>query len=256
MTVRQMKGMAVVGTLFLASVTAWAQRGQGWGMRGAADGGGACAIQIDSLPKQALDSTETAGLLYLREEEKLARDVYAQLCARWGSQVFVRISQAEQRHADAVKTLLDRYGLADPAADKAVGVFTERGLQTLYGDLVKKGDSSLAAAFRVGATIEDLDIRELDKAMAGTDNQDFKVVCQNLENASRYHLRAFNAQLSALNESYTAQYITPALLKEILSSAPGNGRGCGGRGNGSGACVVAGGTCPYGNTPGTASRRP
>jgi hypothetical protein len=132
------KGAVLVGGLLLVAVSAWARQGPGWGMRGAGDGAN-CAAWIDSLPKQALDPAEAKGLLYLREEEKLARDVYAQLYAVPGSHVFARISQSEQRHFDALKVLLDRYGLSDPAADKGVGLFSDGGLQTLYSDLVTKG---------------------------------------------------------------------------------------------------------------------
>lgn len=264
------KAIVAAGALLLASVAGWAQRGPGWGMRAGANGGGSCATRIESMPKQALDAAETAQLLFMREEEKLARDVYAQLYARWGSPVFGRISQSEQRHFDAIKVLVDRYGLADPAAGRAVGEFSDPGLQALYGDLVAKGQASIVDAFLVGATIEDLDIRDLNAAIAATDNVDLKTVYQNLEAASRNHMRAFHAQLTALNASYTATYISPELLKEILETAPGKGMGRGGRGPGSGnfapgagACVsgdcshgAGTGTCPYGNAPGTGTRRP
>jgi len=256
MTIRQIKGIVAAAAFLLASATAWAQRGPGWGMRGGTSGSGICSAQLESLPKQTMDAAETSQLLYMREEEKLARDVYAQLYARWGSPVFARISQSEQRHFDALKMLLDRYGLTDPAAGKAVGAFSDSGLQTLYGDLVKKGEASLVAASTVGATIEDLDIHDLDKAMAATDNVDLKTVYQNLEQASRNHMRAFTAQLTALNATYKAQYISDALLSEILSNAQGGRMGRGGMGSGAGPGGPGTGICPNGNTPGGAPRRP
>lgn len=63
-----------------------------------------------------LSESETAGLLHMREEEKLARDVYTHLGALWGQQTFANISSSEQSHMDEVKLLLDRYSLIDPVA--------------------------------------------------------------------------------------------------------------------------------------------
>ena len=47
----------------------------------------------------------------MREEEKLARDVYVALGDRWGLRVFENIARAEQRHMDAVVAQLDREGV-------------------------------------------------------------------------------------------------------------------------------------------------
>jgi len=116
-------------------------------------------------------------ILGSREEEKLARDVYATLHSKWGLRVFGNISQGEDRHFSAIKVLLDRYDLPDPAANNPVGVFQNAGLQTLYGDLIKQGERSLKSAMRVGAIIEDLDIRDLEKAAEATDNSDLKLAC-------------------------------------------------------------------------------
>ena len=81
---------------------------------------------------QAVDLTDSEKywLTYMREEEKLARDVYIFLYDKWGSQIFNNISVSEQTHMDAIKTLLDRYGIPDPVADKGPGVFTTRICRT------------------------------------------------------------------------------------------------------------------------------
>ena len=76
----------------------------------------------------------------MREEEKLAHDVYVTLYAQWDLPIFQNISRSEQTHTDAVKTLIDRYGLTDPASSK-VGVFTNPDLQALYNDLVRPRQS-------------------------------------------------------------------------------------------------------------------
>jgi hypothetical protein len=219
--------------LMLCAPIAWAQRGAGWAMRqGAGQGSGICKTMIASMPKQPLDATETAQLTYLREEEKLAHDIYMALNSSWSTPVFGNIAQSEQRHSEALKVLLDRYGLPDPAADKAAGVFQNAGLTTLYEDLAAQGKASFAAALRVGATVEDLSLRDLAAALAATDNNDLKLVYQNLQNGSQNHIQAFVGRLDAIGESYEAQYINPATLAGILSVPKAAGMKYAGRGNG------------------------
>ena len=89
------------------------------------DDGGNTSVDLAALSStlsQAstgqLTSTEADGLRFMREEEKLAHDVYVALYEKWGLRIFNNISNSEQTHTDAVKTLLDRYGVADPAAGK------------------------------------------------------------------------------------------------------------------------------------------
>jgi len=96
---------------------------------------------------------------------------------------------------DAVKTLLDRYDLEDPAAGTVVGVFTNATLQELYEQLIDEGSQSLADALRVGATIEEIDILDLEERIAQTDNRDIELVYKNLMRGSRNHLRAFGSTL-------------------------------------------------------------
>ncbi len=263
MTKRWIASMVLIGGLMVVPVQSWAQQGQGMGMgmgmgvRGWGDCGGCQALA--SLPKQDLSSAEVAGLSYMREEEKLARDVYTKLYERWGSRVFGNIAQSEQRHYDALKTLLDRYLLPDPAENRDAGVFSDHALQTLYGDLVAQAETSLAAALRVGATIEDLDIRDLDRALAETDNDDLKLVYENLRRGSGNHMRAFVGQLQSLGETYAAQYIGAEALAAILSGQGGRGMGSGrgrggmGVGRGNGACLYG---QPAGSNPGAGTKGP
>jgi len=241
------KKVWVLSLVLIAAAPVWAQRGQGrGGINGPGNEGPYCLALISSTPKQSLDSTEAAGLAYMREEEKLARDVYIALQSKWGMRVFGNISQSEDRHFSAIKLLLDRYGLPDPAAGNAVAVFHNEGLRELYAELVIQGESSLKSAMRVGATIEDLDIRDLEKAAAATDNSDLKLVYQNLKQASENHMRAFIRQLTAEGESYKPQYITPAAFSEIVASSQQTGMGLGTGGNGQrGRGRGNNGVCPW-----------
>lgn len=174
---------------------------------------------IATQPVGVLTDAEKAGLLFMREEEKLAHDVYVTLSEKWNMPVFQNIPNSEQTHTDAVKFLLDRYGLTDPATGKAVGVFADEALQKLYDQLVEKGNQSLANALTVGATIEDLDIVDLQTRLAQTDNTDIQMVYQNLMKGSRNHLRAFTKSLtSQAGAAYTPQYLSQAAFDEIVNA--------------------------------------
>jgi hypothetical protein len=166
-----------------------------------------------------LSPEDIEDLVYLREEEKLARDVYLYLYATWGQWIFENIAASEQQHMDAVKTLLDRYGIVDPVGDNNdEGVFVEPELQELYDSLVATGESTKLNALLVGATIEDMDIRDIQIMHDNTEKLDLKSVYENLMQGSRNHLRSFCGLLETLGETYTAQYLTQEEVNEILDS--------------------------------------
>ena len=183
---------------------------------------------INSLPYQEISEAEKQALLHMREEEKLARDVYRTLYERWGLRVFSNIAASEQRHMDAVKILLLKYDIEDPVKDDSVGVFSNPEMTKLYEELVAKGLQSPADALMVGATIEDLDIYDLQKWLLKVDNTDIVFVFSNLKKGSENHIRAFNRILkNQYGITYKAQYITQKELDLILSSGsngPGYGR--------------------------------
>lgn len=179
--------------------------------------------QSDNTESSATENEER-WLKLMREEEKLARDVYLTLGNMWGMRIFSNIANSEQTHTDAIKTLLEQYELEDPVTDDTVGVFTDPGLQKLYNDLTEQGSESLLAALLVGATIEDLDIADLDKAMAENSKKDIEVVYQNLQKGSRNHMRAFVRQIEQNNGTYTPQHISVSDYEDILSSSQERGR--------------------------------
>jgi len=137
-----------------------------------------------------LSEEEIAGLLFMQEEEKLARDVYNQLYAIWGHPIFKNIAASEQTHMDQIKFLLNRYGLSDPALGP--GQFSDPNLQALYNKLVAQGSISLAEAWNVGVLIEKTDIADLQTRLTQTDQADIQLVYTNLMNASYNHLAALS----------------------------------------------------------------
>ncbi len=151
---------------------------------------------IKDLPTEPLSEDETAGLLYLREEEKLARDVYVYLYDLYPLPIFKNIPKSEQRHMDAIKVLLDKYKLEDPVAEDVPGTFKNQDLQTLYNQLIEAGKVSRVEALKVGALIEETDILDLQEQIDDKiDNKDITQVYTSLLNGSYNHLKAFTRVL-------------------------------------------------------------
>ncbi len=172
---------------------------------------------LSNTPAGELSDAEKAGLIQMREEEKLAHDVYVTLYEKWGQNIFNNILKSEQTHTDTVKYILDKYKIEDPVKDITVGVFTSSQMQGLYDSLVEQGNKSLIDALVVGATIEDLDIDDLNKLLAQTDNEDIKIAYQNLNRGSHNHMRAFTRNLERNGGKYSPQYISEEEYQEIIS---------------------------------------
>lgn len=173
---------------------------------------------IDSLPVEPLSQTEIDALMFLREEELLAHDVYIALSEIYTKPVFLNISKSESTHTDAIKALLLKYQLADPASTHVSGVFVNPELQNLYNLLVSSGSASLTDGLIVGATIEDLDISDLQKQLLLIDNQDISLVFNNLMKGSRNHLRSFYANILFNKATYTPKYISQEEFDLIVNS--------------------------------------
>ncbi len=237
---------AVILSLALASPGVAQQRRASGQVR---SGGGTCTGGVgtlfDQIEKGTLSAADIKGLILMREEEKLARDVYLTLADTWQLPIFGNIAGAEQRHMDALKRVLDLYEVVDPVVDDTVGVFAITHLADLYTELVTLGNTSLMNALIVGATIEDLDLYDLDEMLGNAENDHVQLVGNNLAKGSRNHLRAFMGALIAQDGSYEPQYISQEAFDAILDSemerrvvygadgeaiaAGGNGRGGQGR---------------------------
>lgn len=180
------------------------------------------AAQVGVSPASTLTPQEREGLLWMREEEKLARDVYLTLGKLYPIPAFQNIARSEEQHMAAVARLLTAYGLSDPAQGKGVGEFSNPELARLYQELVAKGQASLQAALAVGAYIEELDIQDLRVRLAQTQRPDIVAVYQSLMQGSWNHLRAFAGNLSAITEEpYRAQLLSQAEVDAALKRSPG-----------------------------------
>lgn len=175
------------------------------------------ALSRPAVAVPAIEADEAATLLWMREEEKLARDVYLALQSLSPDPVFKNIATAEQRHFDAIGAKLALFSLADPALP-AIGRFANVEIQALYDSLLASGGASYQQALIVGATIEEVDIQDLLAALEATTNPALQTTYQHLLAGSKNHLRAFVSRLQALGQVYTPQYIDPVLFDAIVGN--------------------------------------
>ena len=180
---------------------------------------------------EAMKST----ILFMREEEKLARDVYLTMDDLWDANVFATIAESEQRHMDAIGRIITRYGLEDPVASNPIGVFTDPELAALYDELIAKGSVSLEEALKVGILVEQTDIEDLEKAllMEGLPTP-VKRVYTNLLAGSRRHLQAFETCLATGETTCSGLACNSGgeqARAQHHARAGRQGNGCGGAGN-------------------------
>jgi hypothetical protein len=174
-----------------------------------------------ALPIESISPAEQASLAFMREEEKLARDVYTELNTLYASNtnVFGNIALSEATHTEAVRQLLVRYNLPDPAATTAPGVFQNPILQNLYTQLLASGSVSFVEGLKVGIAIEELDILDIQAALLVVDNRDIVMVYNNLLKGSRNHLRAFEKVLLSQGVAYVPQYLSQSDYDGIVTKS-------------------------------------
>lgn len=175
--------------------------------------------QINTLPGEEVSDQESEGLIFMKEEEKLARDVYRVLYSTWNLRPFSNITGSEQMHMDAIILLLEKYELQDPVTIDTTGIFTNQDLQNLYNTLVERGEQSVTEALKVGAAIEEIDILDLQKELdENVDNEDITMVYENLMRGSRNHLRAFVRNLERSGITYESKFLTEEQYLYIINS--------------------------------------
>ncbi|MFV0265814.1 MAG: DUF2202 domain-containing protein [Draconibacterium sp.] len=167
-----------------------------------------------------LTEADFSGLLAMREEEKLAHDVYVTFFSEYSAAVFQNIANSEEAHMAAILNLINGYGLEDPAID-GVGNFSNPLFAGLFVSLTEQGGASLEAALKTGAYIEELDIADLMAQLENTKNEDIQRVYGNLLAGSESHLRAFVNNLAAMGVTYAPELLDDATFAAIMSGQNG-----------------------------------
>ena len=187
------------------------------------NGSGTC--KATSAAVSPLTSAEIETLKYMHEEEKVAKDLYAQFLAAWGNNVFVNIKSAEANHQAQLANALTKHGIDDSSVESnAPGVFNNATLQQLYNSLLQQGSVSAVSALTVSALVEETNISDLSQAINTATAADLKQIYSNLLSASKNHLRAFILNLSALGVTYSPQLLSQSAVDQILNTRPGKKR--------------------------------
>lgn len=174
----------------------------------------------------SLTQPEKDAILYMREEEKLARDIYELLFTKWASNPFGNIRQSEQVHMDRMKVLITTYKLIDPVEinKDSPGVFSNTLLQKYYYELTNTASQSLTEALKIGAKIEEMDIADLEERIKQTTQTDIISTYNNLKMASENHLRAFVRRLEMQGVNYQPVILNKTEFDKIIA-AENNKRG-------------------------------
>ena len=174
------------------------------------------AAKKNSSGTTALSEPEAEMLTFMREEEKLARDVYIEMFETWDAVIFSNIADSEQQHMDTLKKMIDKYDLPDPVL-AGLGQFTNEDLQEKYNELVDAGSISYIDGLYVGATIEELDMVDIQHAIDVTSHIDIITAYQNLLEGSKSHLRAYVGALEKQGLTYSPQYLSQELFDAIMA---------------------------------------
>lgn len=161
---------------------------------------------------------EKQSLVYVREEEKLAHDVYMKMLEKYNARVFSNIFDAEYRHMSFVKELLDTFKIEDPVKSNDAGSLTNADLSEVYSRLVEQGNLSLIDALKAGAEIEDMDIADLNKRMQLISNNEILMTFEYLKKGSENHLRAFMRNLSRRGATYEPKFLSNSDFQKIIAS--------------------------------------
>lgn len=180
---------------------------------------GACSQTDDHVIQSHLSSSELETLLFTREEEKLAHDVYVYAYSKYGNFVFDNIANSESQHVTSILNSMENFNVSDPLNGiQTPGEFTIPALQTLYDNLIARVDMSKNESLLVGLYIEDLDIRDLDQAISETDEPSLIQVYESLKCGSKNHMRTFESLASDAGIIYTPEFISQAEYDAIINS--------------------------------------
>ncbi|WP_299124676.1 DUF2202 domain-containing protein [uncultured Winogradskyella sp.] len=174
-------------------------------------------IIYDDTTSQVLSDADKSALLFMLEEEKLARDTYSYLSNLWSINQFANIRNSEQTHMNLVENLLIQNNIDYTV--QPVGVFNNQDLQNFYDQFVIDGAVSVAEAMQIGATIEDLDIKDLQDFLDVTTHLDLIAVFETLQCGSRNHLRSFVLGIENGGHTYVPQFITQEEFNIIIASS-------------------------------------
>ncbi len=184
-----------------------------------ADGRLRLGEEAKSAPEAAaaLTMDERDGILFIHEEERMAEDLYKVLYKKAKLPIFLNVAASEQIHMDSVQVLMDRYGLEGPMPEED-GIFDNKTLQKMYGDLLASGEKSPEDALRAAALVEETSVHDLEKEISKTEKPDIRSIYEGLLAGSEKHLRSFTRALKELGVEYSPQVLSREEYDEIVKA--------------------------------------
>lgn len=170
-------------------------------------------IAKDNITTDSLSKADIESIQYMREEEKLAHDVYTFYAGQYDIPIFRNISRSETVHQKAIIWLMNTYNIKDLSKEKA-GEFNNRELQKMYNDLTK--GTTLIDALEAGALVEEHDIQDLEMYLQKTNNADIQRIYTNLLRGSENHLRAFSRNLTRRGAEYQPKVLNLQRFSDIV----------------------------------------
>lgn len=162
-------------------------------------------LSNESLTKSAqiltpgdLSEAEEASLIFMRQEEKLLRDVYTVFVQTWEIKIFDQLKMAEQKHMDAIERLLNKYSITDPVTSDEIGVFDDPQFQQKFNDYTAQGIITIPDAMLAGQTMEQEDIDAITNYLLEVDNSDIIKVYTHLKSSSEAHLTSIGSHAISL----------------------------------------------------------
>jgi hypothetical protein len=174
-------------------------------------------VATTAAAPMALTAGERDGILFIREEERMAEDLYLELYKIVKLPIFRNVADSEQIHMDSVAILMDRYGLEDPVQD-GDGVYANETLQKMYDDLLESGGKSPEDALRAAALVEETSVHDLEKRIRATDKPEIRSVYGGLLMGSEKHLRSFVRALEERGGEYSPQLLSREEFADIVKA--------------------------------------
>ncbi len=162
-----------------------------------------------------LSKSDQDALLFMLEEEKLARDTYIYLDNLWAINQFSNIKNSEQTHMNTIISLLEENKIDYTILP--TGEFENQDLQNYYNQFIAEGSVNSVNALKIGATIEDLDIVDLEEYIKATSNTSIISVFESLQCGSKNHLNSFMSGIINNGNTYTPQFLTQEAFDAILA---------------------------------------
>ena len=167
-----------------------------------------------------ISKSDRDAIIYVVQEEKVAHDFYKAMYELHGVISFRSISKSEGLHMDQAKQLIEHFGIEDPNKEyyDTPGSFKNPKFEEMYNSLVRNGTNSIVDALVEAARFEEMDIVDIQRFTASTQDEYLKSTFEKLSGVSENHLKALVKDLFERGVEYTPKYLSAEQYNEIITS--------------------------------------